>query len=137
MPNLSDKIKNSSGQLVANDLTMDYVLERIKLFDNISKDDQNTQDSVNHVKTPTQNNTKVTKPTGKFNPNIVCYNCAGFGHLPKACASPKRPLDFMPDHLKVIMDKRSNKQKILIHQKSLLLMIVQSMQLSIRLLYLI
>ena len=46
---MTDKIKNSSGQLAANDLTMDYVLERTKLFDNIAKDDQNVGNYIQSV----------------------------------------------------------------------------------------
>ena len=86
---LSEKIRNSEGTLIDNDLTMDYILGRLKFFENISMDWNNENETVMFV-----------KKTTKFNANLDCFNCAGYGHLPKTCSSPKTPADFMPGHLK-------------------------------------
>ena len=104
---LSKKITNSNGTLKDNDLKMGYILERLKMFDLISSKPSSKGQVFNTGDSAKKSNSQSVN----FNPNLVCFNCGGFGHKPLQCGSPKRPRAFCPPHLKEIMDQRSKKSK--------------------------
>ena len=114
---LSGQVKGHDGVMKTNDLTLSYILERLKMFDLISADQSQEPESDQVFNTQEKKSTSKTsnpgsnKQGGRFNSSLVCFNCAGFGHKPFQCSSPKRPMDFCPPHLKEIMDKRTKKQK--------------------------
>ena len=70
--------------LVKNPLTLEYVVSRMKARATLSSKKEDTAMFTN-------DKNHAQKTESKWNNALVCYNCGGYGHTSKSCASPKRP----------------------------------------------